>query len=509
MRFSAIGMLRGLILGASTVALVACGGGGGGGSSGGFPGGPTPTNDYKVTLSASRTAIPLTLELNPCVNPPSLAWAGAATVYVNAKRDRTGDPIPGGDDVFGCNVLSGLESGALYYFRGNEDDQVTILCGPDDEREIEGAFRNIVLGSNAGGNSFHVLSGDKTGTVVVRCTATDPLSGEQASKDISIAVGPVASGLPSQVVLNEAAPNFLFVQGATNGPTQLVVQVEVLDEAGQRVPNPSAGSANLMASIVTGTPQCTAGSSANLRSGGATGKSVTAATINGQAQFSVVSGTQRGTICVEFYADRSDNNVTNGIANLVYNGVGVPVDFAFATSALAVTTEPELPDGFFGTPYAQFLAATGGVPPYTWALGTGSTLPSALTLSTDGVISGTPTQVGDSFGFVAQVTDAVGAVASRAFQISIKDAAGFLLRVATTTLPEGTVGVPYAGVVTAVNGTPPYTWTALPNPVGGITVNANGTLTGTPGFAGTFSSNFTVTDSTGATASKVLEIEVQ
>jgi hypothetical protein len=201
--------------------------------------------------------------------------------------------------------------------------------------------------------------------------------------------------------------------------------------------------------------------------------------------------------------------VTNGIANLVYNGVGVPVDFAFATSALAVTTTSPLPDAFFGTPYAQFLAATGGVPPYSWALRSGSTLPAALALSTDGVVSGTPTQVGDNFSFVAEVTDSVGAVASRAFVINIKDAAGFLLRVATTTLPEGTAGVAYSGVVTAVNGTPPYTWTSSSS-FGGISVAAGtGVLSGTPGFAGTFSSNFTVTDSTGATASKVLEIDVQ
>lgn len=506
MRFSANGMLRGLILSASSVLLIACGGSGGGGSSGGLPGGPTPENPYKVTLSASRTAIPLTLNLNPCTNPPSYRQPGATTIFVNARRDRTDDPIPGGDEVFGCNVVSGLESGSLYYFRGDDDDKVEVLCGTEDV-EIEGSFRNIVLGSNSGGNSFHVLSKNVVGTVVVRCTATDPLSGELATRDISIAVGGASSGLPSQVVLNEAAPNFLYVKGY-NGPTQLVVQVQVVDEANQPVPNPAAGTANLMASIVS-KPECKAGSSANLRSGGMTGKSVTAATINGEAQFAIQSGTEAGTICVEFYSDRSDNNVSNGITQLVSNGIGVPIDVAFATSPLVVATESPLEDAFFGTPYAQFITATGGVPPYTWALRSGNTLPVALSFSTDGVVSGIPTQIGDNYSFVAEVTDSVGVVASQAFQISIKDAPGFILRVATTSLPEGAVGVPYSGVVTAVNGTPPYTWTALPSPFGGITVNANGTLSGTPASAGKFSSNFTVTDSTGATGSKVLEVEVK
>lgn len=506
-------MLRGLILSASVALVAACGGGGGGGSSGGLPGGPVAPNEYKVQLTASRTSIPLTLDLNPCTNPPSYAWPGAATIFVNASRDRTNDPIPGGDEVFGCNVLSGLESGALYYFRGNEDDRVEILCGPDDEREIEGAFRNIVLGSNSGGNSFHVLSTNRSGTVVVRCTATDPVSGEQAFKDISIAVGGAPTGLPSQLVLNLSAPNALIRQGQ-NGPTQLVVQVEVVDEQGQRVPNPAAGTANLMASIVTGTPQCTAGQSANLRSGAVTAKSVTAATINGQAQFTVVSGTQTGSICVEFYSDRADNNVSNGISQLVYNAVSVAVqDASDFDTPLSITTEANLPDAFFGTPYAQFLAATGGRAPYTWTLRTGSTLPTALTLSTDGVISGTPAQIGDNYSFVATVTDSLGRTAERAFRINVKDAAGFSLRIVTTTLPDATVGpppLPYSAVLTAANGTPPYTWSVLPAPPApGLALAANGVLSGTPTNAGTFTANFTVTDSTGATASKVLEIDVQ
>ncbi|MBW7859897.1 MAG: hypothetical protein H3C33_02220 [Rhodocyclaceae bacterium] len=510
MRFSSIGMLRGLILSASVALVAACGGGGGGGSSGGLPGGPVAPNEYKVQLTASRTSIPLTLDLNPCTNPPSYAWPGAATIFVNASRDRTNDPIPGGDEVFGCNVLSGLESGALYYFRGNEDDRVEILCGPDDEREIEGAFRNIVLGSNSGGNSFHVLSTNRSGTVVVRCTATDPVSGEQAFKDISIAVGGAPTGLPSQLVLNLSAPNALIRQGQ-NGPTQLVVQVEVVDEQGQPVPNPIAGGANLMASIVTGTAQCAAGAGANLRSGAVTAKSVTAATINGQAQFSVVSGEDAGSICVEFYSDRSDSSVSNGISQLVYNAVAIPVyDASDFDTALSITTEAALPDAFFGTPYAQFLAATGGRPPYTWALRTGSTLPTALTLSTDGVISGVPSQVGDNYSFIAVVTDSIGRTAERSFRLNVKDAAGFGLRVVTTALPGGVAGSTYSAVVTAAGGTPPYTWSSIPAaPFPGVALAATGVLSGVPPAAGTFSANFTVTDSTGATASRVLQIAVQ
>lgn len=57
-----------------------------------------------------------------------------------------------------------------------------------------------------------------------------------------------------------------------------------------------------------------------------------------------------------------------------------------------------------GTPYTATLTADGGTKPYTWFLNSGS-LPAGLTLSSGGVISGTPTCVGRS-DFTIRVTDA-------------------------------------------------------------------------------------------------------
>ena len=62
-------------------------------------------------------------------------------------------------------------------------------------------------------------------------------------------------------------------------------------------------------------------------------------------------------------------------------------------ASLAVSTTA-LPNGTTGVLYSQTLAATGGAPPYTWAL-TGGTLPAGLTLTpSTGVISGTPSATG-------------------------------------------------------------------------------------------------------------------
>jgi uncharacterized repeat protein (TIGR01451 family) len=83
-----------------------------------------------------------------------------------------------------------------------------------------------------------------------------------------------------------------------------------------------------------------------------------------------------------------------------------------ATAALSITVQQPAPlqitttslsDGIVGQPYSAALSATGGVPPYTWSLQSG-TLPPGLTLSSTGFITGTPTAAGSSY-FEVKVTD--------------------------------------------------------------------------------------------------------
>jgi len=68
-----------------------------------------------------------------------------------------------------------------------------------------------------------------------------------------------------------------------------------------------------------------------------------------------------------------------------------------------IISNPVFHSGEVGVTYAPVtLSAAGGLPPYTWA-SVGS-LPTGLTLSSDGVVSGTPTQSG-YFAFGVQVLD--------------------------------------------------------------------------------------------------------
>ncbi len=76
-----------------------------------------------------------------------------------------------------------------------------------------------------------------------------------------------------------------------------------------------------------------------------------------------------------------------------------------------------LPNGDLGSPYNQTITAAGGTGPYTYTTTNGS-LPSGLTLSSAGVISGTP-QTRGTFNFTVQVTDAASHAAQRNYSISI------------------------------------------------------------------------------------------
>ena len=179
----------------------------------------------------------------------------------------------------------------------------------------------------------------------------------------------------------------------------------------------------------------------------------------------------------------------------------------FQISQLQITTS-SLPAGTVDSAYSATLSVIGGVPPYSWSVIRGS-LPSGLTMSSGGIISGTPTAAG-TFNFTVQVSDSESppATALAALAITIRSP----LSITTTSLPSGTVDIPYSATLAATGGLPPYTWSVtlgtLPN---GLTLNAgSGVISGAPAAAGTFNFTLQVSDSQSppATAAAPLAITV-
>jgi uncharacterized protein (TIGR03437 family) len=155
--------------------------------------------------------------------------------------------------------------------------------------------------------------------------------------------------------------------------------------------------------------------------------------------------------------------------------------------------------------YSATLTATGGSAPYSWML-TGGSLPTGLSLSASGQLSGTPSTPG-SFTFTLQVTDAAGATASASYTIVI--GALPLALLTGNSLPNDIVGSPYPlQIFSASGGVPPYTFTissgALPPGLSFM----NGEISGTPTTPGTYPITLTVTDSTKETLNVSLSIAI-
>ena len=90
---------------------------------------------------------------------------------------------------------------------------------------------------------------------------------------------------------------------------------------------------------------------------------------------------------------------------------------------ISVTPTPAagLADGYNGVAYgAVQFSATGGVSPYTWAVGAGTSLPAGLSLSAGGVLSGTPANnLAGVYDFTIQLTDAANRVVNFNYSITI------------------------------------------------------------------------------------------
>jgi hypothetical protein len=89
-----------------------------------------------------------------------------------------------------------------------------------------------------------------------------------------------------------------------------------------------------------------------------------------------------------------------------------------AGCGLAVTvTTAGVSVGQVGVPYSSTLAASGGVAPYTWSLAAG-TLCAGLSLSSAGLLSGTPTTA-QTCSFTVEVIDADSSGASQALSVTV------------------------------------------------------------------------------------------
>ncbi|WP_250901836.1 MULTISPECIES: putative Ig domain-containing protein [unclassified Dyella] len=213
----------------------------------------------------------------------------------------------------------------------------------------------------------------------------------------------------------------------------------------------------------------------------------------------VLSGTVTAAGAYSFTITATDSGGFTG--SQAYSGVVGAGTVVFTSAAPA--------SGTAEAAYSHTFTASGGTPTYTYALSVG-TLPAGLSLSSSGVLSGTPTVAG-TFNFTVQATDSstgTNAPFTATQPVALVLAAPTVI-VAPSTLPASTGGVAYNQTITASGGNGTYIYSpsagALPP---GIGLTSGGVLSGTPTTAGTYNFTVTATDGHGFTGNQAYTFTV-
>lgn len=163
-------------------------------------------------------------------------------------------------------------------------------------------------------------------------------------------------------------------------------------------------------------------------------------------------------------------------------------------SCPTITLSPaSLPGGTTGVAYSQTITASGGASPFTFAITSGAQ-PTGLNLASNGKLTGTPTANG-TFNFDVTATDKNNCTGTKSYSITIGCPN---ITLSPSSLPSGTINVPYSQTITASGGAAPVTFaiTSGAQPTG-LNLSSGGVLSGTPTATGPFTFDVTATDNNG------------
>jgi len=168
-------------------------------------------------------------------------------------------------------------------------------------------------------------------------------------------------------------------------------------------------------------------------------------------------------------------------------------------SVLMITT-PSLPDWTVDHPYYQELQSLGGTGTITWSDKNGDLEGTGLTLSSDGILSGTPVASG-MITFIAYIHDEGSEFNEKQFTFDINPA----IIITTTSLPDWTAGAEYSQQLESAGGTSPLAWVDKNSGLTGtgLALSSSGNVTGTPSQQGEITITALVYDIAGDSAEQL------
>ncbi|MFT4254491.1 MAG: putative Ig domain-containing protein, partial [Caulobacter sp.] len=438
---------------------------------------PPTTADVAVTVAANSTANTVS---------PSLSGVPATSVAVASAPTHGTAAVSGLDFVYTPTAgYSGTDT--FTYTAANAGGTSTAATVT-----VTVTAPTLVVAGTPPGGTVAVAYVDAAFTATTG-TAPYAFTGSGLPDGLTLSTAGVLSGTPTVAGTFNAVITATDTYGATGSTTfPIVIAAPTVT-----ITSPSAGALPNATAFVAYSQTFTA-------DGGATPRTfaVTAGALPSGLTLSsagVLSGAATVTGAFNFTVTPSDGSGAPGPY------VGTPVVYSLVVDAPTMTLSPAgVPNGTATVPYTATFSAAGGTAPYSYAVTAGA-LPSGLTLSSTGVLSGAASQTATGgFTFTVTATDANSFTVSGGYSLSIAQ-----VTLVTSSPPSGVAGQGYSQVLSTSGGTAPYTYVlasgALP---AGLSLSSSGAISGTPTAAGNFGFTVTATDSYGAVGTDALSLTI-
>ena len=330
------------------------------------------------------------------------------------------------------------------------------------------------------------------GVVIPHPIGGTPLESVYAKVDATTATG-LGAGITATLVAGTTY--YLTIDGAasttlaTGGNTDYSSRGQYTLTASYNPP-PLAISTATLANAGINTPY----SATIATTGGAGGNSfaITAGSLPtglGLSASGVISGTASGAGTSTFIVQATDSKGATASASLSLTVAMLPPTITTTTLPPASTT----------LPFSATLTGAGSGT-LTW---TATGVPAGLTLSSSGVLSGTPTTVA-TYSMIVTVTDSASTLtSSKTFSIAVTAP----LTITNASLAGAKTTTNYTTQMTSSGGATTKTWTAIGIPAG-LTFSTAGKFGGKATTKGTYNITFTLTDSAGRVTTKTLSLVV-
>jgi len=163
-------------------------------------------------------------------------------------------------------------------------------------------------------------------------------------------------------------------------------------------------------------------------------------------------------------------------------------------------TSTTLPDWTIDMSYSQQLEANGGIGELTWTDKYDDLNGTGLSLSPEGLLSGSPNSAG-TISFTALVTDEADSTDEKDFNFEVNPA----VSITTVSLPDYTADYPYSQLLEASGGTGIISWSDKYNDLDGtgLSLSSSGMVTGNP-IAGLINFTAVATDNVGGEDEQLL-----